>query len=69
MRKNGSSGSASVKKLMNEAKIPAELRDCHVVVACGDKVLAVEGIGVNYDFAAGPGGSALKIEIKRRSFS
>jgi len=69
MRKNRSSGTASVKKLMNEAKIPPELRGAHVVVACGEKVLAVEGIGVNCDYAADSLKSALKIEIKRRGFN
>lgn len=69
MRKNRSSGSTSVKKLMNEAKLEADLRDAYVVVACGDKVLAVEGIGINFDYAAGSEEPALKIEIKRRSFN
>ena len=42
----------SLRRLLMDRKIPAQVRDAMPVVAAGDQILGVGGIGVNLDFAA-----------------
>ena len=57
-------GSKTLKKLFIEKKIPAHKRDKIPVVAAGDKVIAVLGIGMDVDFIPDEGQQTLKIEFR-----
>lgn len=48
-----------------DRKIPAQVRDAMPVVAAGDQILGVGGIGVNLDFAAPAGGPAVEIRLSK----
>ena len=70
MRKNKHSGRSTLKKLMIEAGIPADIREALAVVSDDSgAVLACEGIGANCDFMADGESPSLKIEIRRRSYN
>ncbi len=56
-------GHRSLRRLLMDRKVPAQLRDAVPVVADGAQVLAVGGIGVNLDFAAPAGGPAWEISL------
>lgn len=59
------SGHRSLQKLLVDRKIPAQLRDSLPVVAAGDQILGVGGIGVNLDWAAAPDEPALEIVLSK----
>ena len=54
----------TVKKLMIEGKVPARRREHIPVLALGDRVAAVGGLGPERDCLAEPGAPALHIMIK-----
>ena len=56
----------SLKKIFIDLKVPSRLRDMYPVIADGDGVLAVYGIGCDTRAQAGAGDSALKITIKEK---
>lgn len=56
-------GRRSLRRLMMDRKIPARLRDALPVIAAGDQILGVGGIGVNPEFAAPAHGPALEIRL------
>lgn len=56
-------GRRSLRRLMMDRKIPARLRDALPVIAAGDQILGVGGIGVNPEFAAPVHGPALEIRL------
>jgi len=56
-------GSRSLKRLMIDRKIPAPQRDRIPVLADGQGVLAVLGLGMDRERAAEPGEPALLIKI------
>ena len=56
-------GRRSLRRLMMDRKIPARLRDALPVIAAGDRILGVGGIGVNPEFAASAHGPALEIRL------
>lgn len=58
-----SGGRRSLRRLMMDRKIPARLRDALPVIAAGDQILGVGGIGVNPEFAAPAHGPALEIRL------
>lgn len=57
----------SLKKLFAEARIPAFRRARTPVLACGDEVLAVPGLGAAQGRLARPGEAAVKIEILKNT--
>lgn len=58
-------GRRSLRRLLMDRKIPAQARDAMPVVAAGDQILGVGGIGVNLDFAAPAGGPAVEIRLSK----
>ena len=58
-------GRRSLRRLLMDRKIPAQVRDAMPVVAAGDQILGVGGIGVNLDFAAPAGGPAVEIRLSK----
>ena len=58
-------GTKSVKRLMIDRKIPAETRDALPVIACGEQVLAVYGLGQSVDFLPAVGEPAVTITIEK----
>ncbi len=61
----GRNGTKTVKKAMIDEKIPKHERDNLPVICCGDKVLAVYGLGVSKDAAATDLENAVTIKVKR----
>ncbi len=61
----GRNGTKTVKKAMIDAKIPRNERENLPVIYCGDKVLAVYGLGVSRDVAATDLENAITVKIKR----
>ena len=55
----------SLKKLFAEAQIPAFRRARTPVLACGDEVMAVPGLGAAENRLARPGEAAVRIEIRK----
>lgn len=60
-------GSRSLKKLLIDRKIPRSQRQQVPVIAAGDTVLAVAGIGVNQSCTAGDQTMALQIRIEKEA--
>lgn len=54
----------TVKRLMMEGRVPARRRERVPVLAWGDRVAAVGGLGPEKDCLAAPGAPALHIIIK-----
>ena len=57
-------GTKTLKKLFIEKKIPARMRENVPVIADGEKVLAVYGIGQDVRYAASPGDEAVVIRFR-----
>ena len=66
LRLYGRGCSKSLKKLFSEARVPLYLRARTPVLACGDTVLAVPGLGAAQEAVAMPGEPAVKIEVIRK---
>ena len=62
----GNGHSRTLKKLMIDLKIPRYRRKEMAVLAWGERVLAVVGIGAGQDVCAAPGESALVFHIKNK---
>ncbi len=54
----------SLKKLFIENKIPAHLRPMTPVLADGDRVVAVPGLGIDEDYASAPGEPVIRVEFQ-----
>ncbi len=59
-------GTRSVKRLMIDKKIPAHMRASLPVIACGDRVLAVYGLGQSVDTLPVGGEPAIIIKTEKR---
>jgi len=66
IRPVGRTVTKTVKKAMIDLKIPREKRDTYPVIAAGDDVVAVYGIGCSADYAAECTENAVTIEITER---
>ena len=58
-------GTKTVKKLFIDRKIPAAWRDTLPVLAAGDRVLAVAGIGGDVRFLPQPGAPAVTVSLEK----